>query len=63
MMSEAVRAMLDNSGNAPTAPLDEFLAAQEDDPNLWWRVSCGHHENLFDEAVDRLRELERKDTT
>jgi hypothetical protein len=57
-MSDAVTAML-NDERAPTAPLDEFREALEIDSNLWWRISCGHHENLFDEAVDRL--LEQKE--
>jgi len=35
--------------------LDEFLAAYEADDNEWWRVSCGQHQNWFEEAVDRWR--------
>jgi hypothetical protein len=52
--NEGVRAMIDPAGSAPTAPLGDVLAAMEEDPNLWWRMGCGHHENLFDDAVDRL---------
>jgi hypothetical protein len=43
-----------NDDHAPTAPLDEFLAAYLDDDNWWWRISCGHHMNLFDEAIERI---------
>lgn len=39
---------------APTPPLAEFLAVYGQDDNWWWRVSCGHHQNLFDDAVDRI---------
>jgi hypothetical protein len=55
----SVKAMLNNG---PTAPLAEFVAAYEADDNLWWVVGCGHHQNLFDaamEEVDRLRAFER----
>ena len=52
-LPESVRRMIDDP-QAPTAPLDEFVAAYNDDDNLWWRVGCGHHLNLFDEAVALL---------
>lgn len=40
----------------PTPGLDDFLAMAELDSNLWWRIGCGHHENLFDAAVEELAE-------
>lgn len=43
---------------APTPALDEFLLAYSADDNWWWRVSCGHHQNLFEEAVDRMQAAE-----
>jgi hypothetical protein len=46
-----VQAMLDNG---PTAPLDAFVAEYEADDNIWWVIGCGHHQNLFDEAVERM---------
>jgi hypothetical protein len=52
-MTPAVQAMLTDGAMVPTAPLDEFLAAYAEDDNLWWRISCGHHQNLFDAAVER----------
>lgn len=57
-MSDATEAMRTDN-RAPTAPLDEFLHAYDEDDNEWWRIDCGHHLNLFDEAIDRMREAER----
>lgn len=57
--SNAVEAM-EQADQAPTAPLEEFIAAYFDDDNIWWRMSCGHHMNLFDAAIERIRELEQR---
>jgi hypothetical protein len=54
---DSVTAMADEP-QAPTAPLDDFLAAYSADDNWWWRVPCGHHMNLFDAAIERIEELE-----
>ena len=43
-----------------TPPLDAFLGRYEQDDNEWWMLSCGHHMNLFDEAVDRMRTAEAR---
>lgn len=43
---------------AHTPPLDEFLAAYQQDDNIWWAIGCGHHQNLFEAACDRIAELE-----
>lgn len=40
--------------NDVTPTLTEFLAKYEKDDNEWWRLDCGHHRNLFDDAVERL---------
>lgn len=40
--------------NEPTWDLDRFLVAYDADDNEWWRIACGHHLNLFEEAVDRM---------
>lgn len=40
-----VAAMLTTTG--PTAPLADFRADYEADDNLWWRIGCGHHQNLL----------------
>lgn len=45
---------------APTAPLDEFRAAYADDDNWWWMIGSGHHQNLFEMAIERIEELEAK---
>lgn len=37
-----------------TPPLHVFRALLDDDDNLWWRVECGHHLNVFDAACDAL---------
>jgi hypothetical protein len=42
---------------APTAPLADFLAAYEKDDNEWWGIGCGHHQNLFEAAVDEVVRL------
>lgn len=55
--SEAVLRMITDN-TAPTAPLDEFIAAYAEDDNWWWMLSCGHHQNLFEEAVERIETLE-----
>jgi hypothetical protein len=53
-VTPAVEAMVNSQDPmTPTAPLDEFLAALAEDDNLWWRVACGHHQNLFDAACER----------
>ena len=48
----SVIAMADDP-QAPTAPLDDFLVAMTIDDNWWWRIGCGHHLNLFEEAIER----------
>jgi hypothetical protein len=57
--TEAVEAMV-REHHAPTAPLSEFIPAYRDDDNWWWQLSCGHHQNLFEEATDRIDELARE---
>lgn len=42
-----------------TPPLDDFLAAYDADDNEWWRINCGHHQNLFEAAVERMHAAER----
>jgi hypothetical protein len=54
-LSDAVKAMADDP-KAPTAPLAEFLAAYAEDDNWWWRIDGGHHQNLFEAAVDAYDE-------
>lgn len=41
----------------PTPSPDEFEEMQKADPNLWWRIGCGHHENLYDGAMDEIERL------
>jgi len=36
--------------------LDEYRAS--DDANAFWRLDSGDHQNLLDEAIDRIEELE-----
>ena len=39
---------------SPTPPLATYLRLEAADKNLFWRIGCGHHENLFDAACDEL---------
>lgn len=41
-----------------TPPLDEFLTLYHADDNVWWRIGCGHHQNLFEAAVECVAALE-----
>ena len=34
--------------------VDGFLAAYEQDDNVFWRMECGHHQNVIDELIERL---------
>lgn len=43
-----------------TPSLDDFLARFEFDDNEWWRIPCGDHLNLFEEAVERMQAAERR---
>lgn len=54
--TEAVIAMRDQH-HAATAPLDEFVRTYADDDNWWWSIACGHHQNLFEQALDQIEEL------
>lgn len=54
----SVQAMSDGA-YAPTAPLADFLVAYQADDNWWWRIACGHHQNLFEEAVSLLETAAR----
>ena len=38
-----------------TPPLDEFNVMYDEDDNVWWRIGCGHHMNLYDAAVERYQ--------
>ncbi len=38
--------------------LEKFL--QNEDPQKWWRLSAGEMQNIFDEAIDLIDELKRK---
>lgn len=40
-----------------TPPVHVFLALQDKDPNLWWRMSSGHGQNIADDAIDMCEEL------
>lgn len=57
-MPESVRLAIEDH-NAPTPPLEEFLTAYYEDDNVFWQLASGHHQNLLDEAVDRMQQAER----
>ena len=37
--------------------LDEYITT--DDSNAFWRLSSGDHQNLLDEAIDRMSEARK----
>jgi hypothetical protein len=41
----------------PTMSLAEFIEGCRADSNLFWRLPSGDHQNLLEEAVDRIAEL------
>lgn len=53
MTAPDVEAMVSQM-SAPTADLADFLLEYEKDDNIWWAIACGHHQNLFEEAVEAL---------
>lgn len=59
-MHDRVAMMLDTPAHAATAPLDEFWEDYRADDNVWWYVSCGHHQNLFDMAMQKVADLEQE---
>jgi hypothetical protein len=42
--------------DGPTPPFEVFLAQEAQDDNFWWRISCGHHQNLFEDATGRIED-------
>jgi hypothetical protein len=59
-LTTGVQAMVSDDPHAATCGLTEFLMAYEKDDNIWWMVACGHHQNLFEAAVERIEELENQ---
>jgi len=45
-----------DSGRTPS--LADYQKWSEFDDNLFWRLSCGDHQNLLDEAVEALEAWE-----
>ena len=41
-----------------TPTLDAFAAMYDADEHLWWRIGCGHHQNLYEAAVERYERAE-----
>lgn len=52
----SVQAAVDGDG-APTPSLADFRQIYDEDDSIWWRLSCGHHQNLLDEALGELDAL------
>ena len=46
-----------NTEPARSPTIAEYEAMEKADPNAWWRLSSGDHENLFDEARDEVERL------
>lgn len=34
--------------------LNEYIEKEKEDSNLFWRLSSGEHQNLLDEAIEKL---------
>lgn len=45
------------SGYKPTESLAEFRRAEHTDPNHFWRLNSGDHQNLLDDALDALEQI------
>ena len=39
--------------------LNEFIEQQEEDSNLFFRLSTGDHQNLLDQAIERIETLKK----
>lgn len=37
-----------------TPSLENFRQWYEQDNNIWWMAACGHHQNLFEAALDEI---------
>ena len=44
--------------SAASPTLADYQKWSEFDPNLFWRLSCGDHRNLLDEATEALEAWE-----
>ena len=49
-------AWMDMNYGGPTPSLAEFLVEYEKDNNVFWMLPSGHHQNLLEEALQRLLE-------
>jgi len=43
--------------------VDGFIAAYEHDSNVFWRMECGHHQNVIDALIERAEVAEAQLTT
>ena len=53
-----VKERMSEPKRSPT--LDEYMAADANDSNAFWRLESGDHHNLLDEAIERLDALQRE---
>lgn len=44
--------------DGPTMPLDEFIEKEKEMSKLFWYLDSGHHQNLLDEAIERMQAAE-----
>lgn len=47
-----------NDPLTPTPSLAQYTELEKDDPDLLWKIGCGHHENLLDAALDEIERLQ-----
>lgn len=39
-----------------TPSLEDYGVMERFDPNVFWRLECGHHQNLLETALDKVQE-------
>ena len=41
----------------PTPSIREYQELEKEDPNLFWSIGSGHHQNLLDEAISTIADM------
>ena len=57
ILAERYRQLLEAAKEA-TPSLEDFRAMEAYDSNVWWRLDCGHHQNLLDAALEEIDALQ-----
>lgn len=43
-----------------TPPLDIWEELEKKHPHIFWKVSSGHHQNLLDDALEKIHQLKHQ---